>query len=250
MKTIQIIRRVLGIEKIAKKQEDFQRSLSQMNGIQKEILKAHLLTDATCESNWLKYKSFSPNGWALTYNALYFLYKTLDTIHPTNILEFGLGQSSKMIYQYTHTFPTAHAITYEHDVRWIEFFTKEFPSGISPNIYKTETVETEYNKQKTLSYINDIQELIGQQFDFILVDGPYGSEHYSRSQILHIIPQCLKSSFVIMIDDAERNGEQETIHELLNILHNSNIKVVQKTFSSTKSFYVICSPDLKFILTI
>ena len=231
-------------------QDELSSRMSRLEGNSIELLKAQLFNNAIYECNWVKYKNFTPTGWALTYNALYHLFTILDKFQPTDVLEFGLGQSSKLIYQYTRTHPNTHATTYEHDAEWISFFTKNLPSEIIPNIVLTELIETSYKNANTLSYKNNCEELKNNKFDFILVDGPFGSPHFSRSQIINIVPDCLKESFIIMIDDAERIGEQETISELLKILSEHNIPCGQKQITSTKSIYLIYSVDIKFITSI
>ena len=62
-----------------------------------------------------------------------------------------------------------------------------------------------------------------QQFELILVDGPFGSDHFSRSQIIDLAKKNLAPHFCIIIDDYERPGEQETMNEVQNVLKEDNI---------------------------
>jgi len=53
---------------------------------------------------WLQDKSFSPSGASANYSFLYILLKILDTVVPSSVLEFGIGETSKMTSQYAfHT---------------------------------------------------------------------------------------------------------------------------------------------------
>ncbi|MBR4213922.1 MAG: hypothetical protein IKR94_01210, partial [Bacteroidales bacterium] len=170
----------MGINRLLFRQDQQQFQLDKMQGIQNDIYMAMKFNDTIRECPWLQHKSFSPGGWAVDYGCLYTLYRVLNDIHPKNILEFGLGQSSKLIHQYANYYKDANALTYEHDSEWIEFFNKGKTGDYNVNIYKTELEEVEYHGIKTLSYKNNCDELKGQKFDMIMIDAPFGSEHYSR----------------------------------------------------------------------
>ena len=79
-----------------------------------------------------------------------------------------------------------------------------------------------------------------------MIDAPKGCEGFSRVDILNIIPQCLHESFIIMLDDSQRNGEQNTIKEVLHVLDNHNIKYTTGVYSGEKDVIVIASDDNKF----
>lgn len=246
---LNFIRRIQGINAVQSEQFELKKKIVEIEKMQKEILNAHRFSDTIKDSEWLKIQSFSAGGAALDYGALYTMYRILDSIHPKNILEFGLGQSSKMIYQYVNHYNDAYAITYEHDEEWISFFKGIVKDQYPVNIYKTDLQETIYNGYKTLSYKDNCKELLDKKFDFIFVDGPFGSEHYSRAQILHLIPNCLDKSFCIMIDDVGRLGEQETITEIERILKDNNIEFYQRTYWSSKEHSVFCSKNNRFLTT-
>ena len=251
-RTIHFLRRAIGTEKLLRHQQIFLGKLESIENVQREVLMAQIFNNTIHESPWLKWKNFSPTEWSLNYNALYYLYKILDLTHPLSILEFGLGQSSKMIYQYTLFHPGTTVLTYEHDEKWIEFFEKQAaPFFERENLFLSKLEEIIINGKKTLSYKNNCEELKDRKFDLILVDGPFGQEHYSRPQILNIIPACIKrENFIIMIDDVERVGEQETIMALLDIFKINGIDCIYNTYSTTKSFCIICSPNLRYITTV
>ena len=78
--------------------------------------------DTVCNSNWLLNKKFSPGRWAVGYQYLYVLYRTLEAIHPHNILELGLGQSTQMITQYAEYSQECQHFVVEHDSSWIKFY--------------------------------------------------------------------------------------------------------------------------------
>lgn len=246
---LKFVRRLQGINAVQSEQYVLKNKIEQIEIVQREILNAHRFSDTINDSEWLKNKSFSAGGAALDYGALYTMYRILDSVCPKNILEFGLGQSSKMIHQYVNHYKDATAVTYEHDEQWISFFKGIVKDKYPVNIYKTDLQEMEYNGYKTLSYKDNCKELLGKKYDFIFIDGPFGSKHYSRPQILYLLPDCINKSFCIMIDDVERNGEHETILEIERILNENRIEYYKRTYSSSKSHIIICSKDLKFLTT-
>ena len=109
--------------------------LVELKSTQHEILKGLIFNNTISESEWLKYKNFSPGEWAADYGLLYTLYRVLNGMKPKNILEFGLGQSSKMLHQYGK-FYNVNVLTCEHDENWIDFFMKEKIGQYDLNIKK------------------------------------------------------------------------------------------------------------------
>lgn len=128
---------------------------------QREILKGMIFNNTISDSKWLKYKSFSPGVWAADYGLLYTLYRVLNGMRPQNILEFGLGQSSKMLHQYGKFF-NINVLTCEHDDNWIDFFSKEKDGQYDLKIKQMELETISYKGFETLTYKNCVQELGGQ----------------------------------------------------------------------------------------
>ncbi|MDD6001265.1 MAG: hypothetical protein PUC50_03625 [Bacteroidales bacterium] len=257
----QFIWKLFGINRILFEQEQFgtklttllaqqQTLLNRIETYQSEILMSAKFDDTINGCPWLKYKNLSAGGWASDYGLMYTLFRILNDTHPHRILEFGLGQSSKLIHQYANYYDDTYAVTYEHDVKWIDFFKKGLFDQYKINIHTTELEETQYKGENTLSYKNNCKELIGQRFDLILIDAPFGSPRYSRSQILNIIPDCLSDSFCIIMDDYNRNGEKETINELKEILAQHCIKTFQTVYRASKNHCLICSENLHFLTTL
>ena len=91
--------------------------------------------------------------------------------------------------------------------------------------------------------------LIGdKKFNLILIDGPLGSAHFSRPQILDVVDN-LDKSFVILLDDMNRIGEQEIFNLLKKKLHEKHIEFKEGGYESDKRLGLICSPDLEWLTT-
>lgn len=216
---------------------------------QQEVFMAHKYHDTVADYEWLKYKGVSPGGWAVDYAFCYTLARTLNDMHPQNILECGLGQSSRLVHQYAF-YNNIEAVTCEHDLGWIDFLKKEVGDKYPIKIEKTELEEVEYKGQKALTYKNFQNLFEGIKFDLILIDGPFGSPHYSRPQTIELCKNNLAKRFCIIIDDTERLGEQETVEEIKNVLLEKGWDYSLTDYSSIKSHTLICSKDLVFLTSL
>ncbi|SEW18912.1 hypothetical protein SAMN05428988_2916 [Chitinophaga sp. YR573] len=226
------------------------RAVNESVLLNREILKAQVFTSTIENSRWLKNKSFSPGGWAVDYGVLYTLYRILNDVKPKNVLEFGLGQSSKMIHQYSSYFTDSTAETFEHDEEWIQFFKDGLAGDYTTNVSVCELEKKELNGFETLIYKNITSHVGNKKYNLILVDGPYGSPRYSRHQIVDLVPQNLDTSFCILLDDYNRIGEQDTFNDICAVLTANKIEYVTGNYLTMKGHAVICSKDLKFITTL
>jgi predicted O-methyltransferase YrrM len=244
------VRRQLGISTVIQNQERILSELSQLNRKEDELLKGMVFNNSIIGSDWLKKPNFSPGGWAVDYAFLYTLYRVLNDVRPKNILEFGLGQSSKMIYQYQESSSDIFALSIEHDPHWIAFFRKHAGMNQNTNIQLVALEEKTRNHSTTLAYKDLVNKLPEGKFDLILLDAPFGSGRYSRSQILDLVPDFLDKSFVILLDDYNRTGEQETAEELKNLLAKNNIEFVSAVYGGQKQHLIIASVDQAFLTSI
>jgi 16S rRNA G966 N2-methylase RsmD len=215
-----------------------------------EILKAFSFNNTIADSKWLRYKSFSPGGWAVDYAFLYTLYRVLNEMKPKSILEFGLGQSSKLIHQYANFYKDVNAITCEHDLDWVEFFKNSIDENYEIKLKRLDLENVVYKNQNTLSYKNIDLEFKDQFFDLIIVDAPFGSGKYSRSQIISLTNSNLSENFCILVDDYDRTGERETGEEIKAILDAKKIKYLFAVYSGSKEHILICSENLKFLTSL
>ncbi|MBE6901521.1 MAG: hypothetical protein E7478_03520 [Ruminococcaceae bacterium] len=219
-----------------------------------EAVWANVFHDTCINSDWLDDKAFSPGRWAVGYQMLYVMYRILDEVRPKNILELGLGQSTKLCAQYAaHNSDVTHQVV-EHDEDWIGFFR----SNYSASMANTEIVMLD---REMKPFINDSvvrcfagfeERFSAQKFDLIIVDAPYSADmkKFARVDVLSIIPQCLCDDFVIIIDDAHRIGEKHTIEEIERVLKAAKIDHKIGRYHGDKECDVICSRSLSFLATL
>ncbi len=220
----------------------------------KELFYANVFHDTIKGSEWLPSDfALSPGNMALGYPAFYVLYRVLDEFKPKNILEIGLGQSTKMIALYNRYSNSCQHQVIEHDREWINFFNNHFELPPSTKItelpIKDITIDVDEVSANVTAYMGFSDLLCNSRFDFICIDGPYGfrSPQYARIDIMGILPDCLEDSFVIFLDDCERNGELNTFNLISSTLTEVGIKVTSNIYTGIKGTGIIVSENLAFL---
>ncbi|MBR4565120.1 MAG: hypothetical protein IKO26_11775 [Paludibacteraceae bacterium] len=241
--------RLLGVNYLSRRQELLEERQKDVIRNQNELLWANKFHDSIIGSEWFRFQTLSPGGWAVDYGFLYSLYRILDVMRPTNILEFGLGQSSKLVHQYA-THYAKSAMTIEQSQNWIEHFSKEINGKYDLQVKNLNVIPTSFNGFPTTTYENLHSVVSDSKYDLILVDGPIGTEHFSRSHIMDLVQHNLANSFCIIIDDYERFGEQETVSEVKKVLDSISVDYSMTVRSASKDHCIICSSDNCHLLTI
>lgn len=215
--------------------------------LQKATIHSNIFINSIQNCEWVSDKKFYPGRWAVDFSFLCTLFRVLNETKPKKILEFGLGQSSKLVHQYANFYENVEAVTGEHDKEWADFIKKSMPYSV--NIKFLELEKRFYKGFETLSYKNIKNEFKNQKFNLIVIDAPFGQSHYSRSQILELLPDILEDSFCIILDDYNRTGEKETAQEMMNILNENNIKYFSAIYAGNKQHFLLCSENVRFLTT-
>lgn len=225
----------------------------------KEIFMGEKFKSTIADSEWFKYRSVSPGGYAVDYAFFYVLYRVLSSVKPQNCLEFGLGQTSKMLHQYANYY-NAKAVTIEHDEDWTRFFNESREGDYPINVRMFELEDTEYkgNEISTYKDCTDILRKENERYDFVLVDGgPYlrnpknnRKYKYARTHVIDIAKYCLKDNFVIMFDDYNNDGVRNTVKEIFDYFHQKGIQYVYREYSGAKYHVLITTPSYRFLTTL
>jgi hypothetical protein len=241
---IELLRKVFKIPIILQLQNENNKLLN-------EIRWANVFNNTIIGSLWLKDKSFSPGTSAIGYPMFYVLFRILNDVKPKNILEFGLGQSSNMFYSYAAYFSQVRVTTLEHDKEWLEFFKNDKTFPPNTKIKMVENVKILHKGFETLTIKNILGQIDDNKYDLILVDAPFGSKRYSRSQVLSLVPNYFDTSnFCILIDDYQRLGEKDTCKDLEDLFEKNGIIFCKGIYSGMKEFVIYCSRNLKFLTTL
>lgn len=230
--------------KVLQMQEELQRLRDVSDRQFKELYFANLLHDTILNSSWLKDKSFSLYGWAANYSFIYMLYRILDTVYPTNILEMGMGQTSKVTSQYVaNCNNNANLDIIENDVGWIAAYQPQLVRRENIKVHHCDLEFFKDGKCECRKY-KDLSKVVkSTEYDLVIVDGPWGAEQtLPRSNILDIIKNGnLADDFIIIFDDAERKGEQKTIANTLELLKERNVEYVTFQRNGIKTQQIITS---------
>lgn len=189
----------------------------------------------------------SPGGWSANYSMLYLISKILIECRPAFILEFGLGESTKLVSRLISTMDEIEKhIIIEDSVEWKTHFNRQFLLDKKSNISLCPIEELCYKEINTHAYVLP-EDIVGEDFEFYIVDGPKGSKRFSRINICHIAEKFTKEKeFIILIDDASRKGERETIDELKKIFNKNQLTYFTGIYKGEKTQQIFASNKYKF----
>lgn len=215
-----------------------------------ETVWAAIFKDTIQNSEWLKDKSLSLGRWAIGYPCAYALYRVLNELHPERVLELGLGQSTKIISQYTDRYKIQKHLVIEHDQNWIDFFEKNYTIPQNTKIAHCPLIYKNYkNVEGIRQFENFDNEIKDEKFELIMIDAPFGGDmpEFARVDVLKNMPKCLSESFVIIFDDCNRKGELHTFEEMKKILDENSVVYKTGTYKGDKTIKVICSENNGFV---
>ena len=103
-------------------------SLNILNRNINELIWANTFHDSIKGCTWIDEENFAinPGRWAVGYNYFYTVFRVLNEFKPKNILELGLGQSTRLIGQYIKTHENCNHDIIEHDAEWIKISKENF----------------------------------------------------------------------------------------------------------------------------
>jgi len=231
------IKRLLG--------RDLQQIMIKQN---QELEWAHVYHDSIRDKKWLKNLSLNIGRWAGNYTFFYILNRILNDYKPKEILEFGLGESSKVISAYLDNYliDSNHTIIEQND-KWRDSFCNRFTLSSRCSV-QIHPLQKKNVKGFEINGYERIEDLVTKKYDLYLVDGPFGSPNYSRYDIVNVTKNLNKNDeFVIILDDFHRKGEKDTFEELMNMFNEKEIEVFVGDYGGVKSVAVIGSKKYQFI---
>ena len=247
-------------ENLSQTRESLNQALQKITALEKkmaaeqrtsaEAVWAHVFSNTVRNSTWFTNQTLSPGRWAVGYPFLYALYRILNEVKPKRILELGLGQSTKMISQYALSDPAVEHTVVEHDPVWIEFFKKQNASLANTSIVELPVEIRSFNDfDGVRAYKGFAEAFSGREFDFVCIDAPIAGdmEKWGRIDILTILPGCVGSQFIIMIDDYNRKPEQLLAQEIKKTLDANGKECASGVYSGAKDTIVLCDQERRFL---
>ena len=229
------------IKKISK---NFNEQIIRQND---ELIWANVYHDSIRGIEYLENLALNIGRWAGSYAFFYVLNRILHSYNPQKIIEFGLGESTKFISSYAMNNPIDSHIVIEHNHEWKNAFNKNFKVSDKTDILIHE-LHSKTIAEDTFNSYKGIEEHTNNSFDLYIVDGPLGTRHKSRYDIVSFAEKFNKESdFIIILDDVHRKGEKETLIAILNVCKSKNIKIHHGIYSGTKDLAVIASSKYPFI---
>jgi hypothetical protein len=236
------------IKNFLKENRDYQKKQIMLL---KELDWANTYHDSIRGKAWLEKLPLNIGRWAGNYSFFYVLNRILNDYKPKSILEFGLGESTKFITSYleNHLLDSKHLVV-EHDANWKQTYLSQNLISTRSNINICEIEEKAIKGYKSKGY-KTIETIIDRKYDLYIIDGPFGSNRYSRYDIVKIAETfTANDEFIIILDDYNRKGEQDTAADLLEFLANKNIKTHTAVFDGNKNLLVIATEKYKYITSI
>ncbi|TXE05839.1 hypothetical protein ES711_14845 [Gelidibacter salicanalis] len=209
---------------------------------------AHVFHDSIRGVDYLENLPLNIGRYAGGYAFFYLLHRILRDHKPKSILEFGLGESSKFVSTYINNYlPQTTYLIIEHNQEWLDVFNSQFQLPVTTQVAICPLILKDVKGYESNHYQN-LKTVISQPYNLYIIDGPNGSERYSRYDIIETILRLGKSDdFIILLDDCNRKGEQDTLKDILKYFKTENIKVHYGTYQGQKTVVVIASAKYQFI---
>ena len=218
-----------------------------------ELEWAHVFHDSIRGKSWLQSLPLNVGRWAGNYSYFYVLCRLLNDYQPAKIIEFGVGESSKVVSAFLENqlLESRHVIL-EEDEQWAAAFADRFTLGERSEVKLLPIAEKQTADGVPYFGYAELETFVqSTKYDLYLVDGPKGSTHCSRYDIV-IAMEAMEvgDEFVVLIDDHDRTGEQETAERLQQLLRDKGITIFTGQYIGNSSQIVIATAKYRFAATL
>lgn len=216
-----------------------------------ELYWANVYHDSIRGKKELENLGLNIGRWAGNYTFFYVLNRIMNDYQPKKIIEFGLGESTKFISTYIENYtPDSVHTVIEQDENWRTAFLNRFRVSDKTTIKVLPLTTQKVHGFDTNSYA-EIGAKVNEKFDLYIVDGPFGSNHYSRYDIVTLAEKLeANDEFIIIIDDYNRKGEQQTVQVLIKMLEQKGIAIHKGQYKGLKSVLILATEQYKYIKTL
>jgi hypothetical protein len=176
---------------------------------------------------------FYPVGAAASYSLMYLLTRVLSELPVQRVLEMGSGQTTQLIDLLRPA--EGNHVAYEQDAFWARTVAARAPrcTVLHRPLAAADHAGVIYNGYAGLEAFD---------FDLLLVDGPNGTDHVSRYDCIPLVAANSSTEFIVIIDDAGRPGEQETVAALVELLKSKSVDFKLNYLAGRTTQAVITTP--------
>ena len=189
------------------------------------------------ESQSIDLPPLYPLGAAANYGLLYGLFRAISEAGCRNVLELGAGQTSILLDAMSRGVPDLRVVSLETNKEWCDRVSRK----VSHQVLYSE-LETKQLFDIDAQCYRDLSALQGRKFDLVVVDGPAGAKRFSRWASLEILREHLTEEFIVIFDDAERDGEQDTIRTFMKFARED---LGYSTIAAAKCQFLAFSPKYR-----
>lgn len=243
------------VDVIASDIRKLKRAVNECQLNSREIMWADSFNLAIRHSKWMKRSSYTLGRAAVGYNFMYVLYRICNELHPTQILEMGMGQTTSLLTQYAvhnrfGTDKVSHFVV-EQDQEWSDYYTSNIKMPRNSHILLHPAVLKMVRNEEVLSYEGLKEAVSDTRFDLILVDGPiHGEEtNFRRIDTLDLIPEHLAERWIMLFDDQQRLPDRNGTELVKERLQEFNIPFCEGWYKGKKDVQVLACTEWKFVCT-
>ena len=179
---------------------------------------------------------FYPVRSAANYGLFYLLLRLVQELPQLRILELGAGQSTILLDRLVASH-SLQCTTLESDPEWFSRISDQVKSARVLNAPLEQRV---VNRRACSAYDPAVLDA-GARFNVLVVDGPRKNHRRSRWGCLELIEDRLEEEFLVVFDDAERRGEQQTIAEALKLLERKGCNYATSQVRAANSQFLIAT---------
>lgn len=184
---------------------------------------------------------YYPVGSAANHSLLYLIARTFIEMPVSHVLEMGAGQSSILLSQLNDCLKReAKITTVEHDPHWAERVQRQVkhPVQVAPLVDKT--IAGHGIRHYGGAYFDP-----SVLYDFVLVDGPpaHGKEEMALNRLgaIELVQKNLAPDFVLIVDDAERRGEDMLVGLIRDKLRENGREFKEAAIMAAKQQHVFAA---------
>jgi predicted O-methyltransferase YrrM len=153
-------------------------------------------------------------GWAASADFLLIVADLVRELEPKGVVECGSGVSTVILSQLLKDKPGVKLVSFDHDVAFAQKTAQMLQErGLAGHIDISIAAAPMADHSGRFKWYSTEGVPLPEQIDLLLVDGPIVTQEnpLARYPALPLLESRLSANAVVVLDDAARPGEQETL---------------------------------------